>query len=71
MARVNYRIDEDMPEKGYKSITVKQDVYDYLKKEYTDRKREWLVKHGISSFSGYVTYRLNELMEQDEKQHQK
>jgi len=60
-----------MPRKGYRSITVKQDVYDYLMKEYTARKKEWLVKQGIASFSGYVTYRLNELMEQDEKQHQK
>ena len=71
MARVNYRIDEDMPEKGYKSITVKQDVYDYLMKEYKSRKKDWLVKKGIASFSGYVTHRLNELMEQDEKQHPK
>jgi len=60
-----------MPEKGYKSITVKQDVYDYLMKEYKANQKDWLVKHGISSFSGYVTYRLNELMEQDEKQHLK
>jgi hypothetical protein len=60
-----------MPEKGYKSITVKQEVYDYLMKEYKARKREWLVKYGISSFSGYVTHRLNELMELDEKQGQK
>jgi hypothetical protein len=60
-----------MPEKGYKSITVKQEVYDYLMKEYKARKKEWLVKNGIASFSGYLTYRLNELMEQDEKQHLK
>jgi hypothetical protein len=56
-----------MPEKGYKSITVKQEVYDYLMKEYKSQKQEWLIKRGISSFTGYVTYRLNELMEQDEK----
>jgi len=57
-----------MPEKGYKSITVKQDVYDFLMKEYKAQKRDWLVRKGISSFSGYVTYRLNELMKLD-KQH--
>ena len=56
-----------MPEKGYKSITVKQDVHDYLMKEYKSHKKEWLVKKGISSFSGYVTYRLNELVEIEEK----
>jgi hypothetical protein len=60
-----------MPERGYKSITVKQDVYDFLMAEYTQQKKEWLVRHGISSFSGYVTYRLNELMEQDKTRIQK
>ncbi len=57
-----------MPREGYKSITVKQEVYDYLMKEYQKRKTELLTKHGISSFSGYVTFRLNELMEQDKAQ---
>jgi len=58
-----------MPEKGYKSITVKQEVYDYLMNEYKQRKKEWLTKHGISSFTGYVTYRLNQLVEEEEKKH--
>ena len=56
-----------MPEKGYKSITVKQEVYDYLMNEYKSQKKEWLVRKGISSFSGYVTYRLNQLMEEEKK----
>lgn len=56
-----------MPEKGYKTITVKQIVYDYLMNEYKKQEKEWLIKHGISSFTGYVTYRLNQLVEQDEK----
>lgn len=56
-----------MPENGYKSITVKQDVYDYLMAEYKRQKKDWLTKHGISSFSGYIIHRLNELVEQDKK----
>ena len=60
-----------MPEKGYKSITVKKEVYDYLMQEYQSQKRDWLVRQGISSFTGYVTYRLNELMKQDEQRTQK
>ena len=70
---VNYGIEgvAFMPERGYKSITVKQDVYDFLMKEYTKQKKEWLVRNGISSFSGYVTFRLNELMQQDKQHSQK
>lgn len=60
-----------MPREGYKSITVKQDVYDFLMTEYKRRKKEWLVRNGISSFSGYVTFRLNELMQLDKQHSQK
>jgi hypothetical protein len=60
-----------MPEKGYRSITVKQDVYDFLMKEYKKKKKDWLVKHGISSFTGYINYRLNELRTLDKQRTQK
>lgn len=59
-----------MPEKGYKSITVKQAVYDFLMAEYKKSEKEWLVRHGISSFTGYVTYRLNQLIEEEKKHSQ-
>lgn len=56
-----------MPKKGFKSITVSEKVYDYLYKEYLKVKDEYAVKKGIRSFSGYVTYRLFLLMEEEEK----
>ncbi len=57
-----------MPKKGYKSITVKAEVYDYFFKEWLKVKGEYAIKKGIQSFSAYVTYRLSELINEDKKQ---
>lgn len=57
-----------MPEEGYKSITVKKDVYDYLMSQYKKVKKEWLIKKGINSFTGYVTYQLNLVVEEQMKE---
>jgi hypothetical protein len=57
-----------MPKKGYKSITVKTDVYDYLFKEWLSVKEEYAIKRGVRSFSAYVTYRLADLINEDKKQ---
>lgn len=51
-----------MPPTGYKSITVRKEAYDMLMNEYKSMSQEWLIKHGITAFSGYVTYRLEELI---------
>jgi hypothetical protein len=56
-----------MPRKGYKSITVREEVYDFFFNEWLKVRKEYILKKGISSFSGYVTYRLNELTEQEKK----
>ena len=55
-----------MPRKGYKSITVTDKVYDYFKEQYEKSKDKFAVE-GVRSFSGYITYRLSQLMEQEEK----
>ena len=60
-----------MPKPGYKSITVQQKIYDYLMKEYKSQKDKLAIHDGIKSFSGYVTWRLAQMIEQDEKQHPK
>jgi hypothetical protein len=60
-----------MPPKNYQNFTVRKEVYDILKKDYEDQPKEWLVRHGISSFNGYVMYRLNELAEETLKRKQK
>ena len=46
------------PKKGYKSITVKTEVYDYFFNEWLNVKDEYEINKGIRSFSAYVTYRL-------------
>lgn len=50
-----------MPRKGYKSITVKENVYGYFYKEWSKVKEEYSIKKGIRSFSAFVSYRLSQL----------
>ena len=47
------------PKKGFKSITVKAEVYDYFFNEWLKVKEEYAIKKGIHSFSAYVTYTLS------------
>ena len=56
-----------MPRKGYKTITVKAEVYDYFFKEWLKVKEEYAIKKGIHSFSAYVTYLLAQLMNEEKK----
>jgi hypothetical protein len=46
------------PKKGFKTITVKTEVYDFYFKEWLKVKEEYTIKRGIRSFSGYITYQL-------------
>jgi hypothetical protein len=55
-----------LPRKGYKSISITQDVYDYFRQEYDKVKKEYAVK-GVRSFSGFISKRLAELMEEEKK----
>ena len=55
------------PKKGYKSITVKAEVYDYFYKEWLKVKEEYAIKKGIRSFSAYITYLLAQQMNEDNK----
>ncbi len=55
------------PKKGYKSITVKAEVYNYFFNEWLKVKDEYAIKRGIRSFSAYVTYRLAQLMNEEKK----
>ncbi len=59
------------PKKGYKSITVKAEVYDYFFKEWLKVKEEYAIKKGIHSFSAYVTYQLSQLINEDKKHNTK
>lgn len=57
-----------MPRKGYKSITVKAEVYDYFFNQWLKVKDEYTIKKGIRSFSAYITYRLAQLMVEEKEQ---
>jgi len=50
-----------MPRKGFKSITVKEEVYDYFWDLWQRNKEEYR-KQGITSFSGFVTKLLYEMI---------
>ncbi len=56
-----------MPKKGYKSITVKAEVYDYFFKEWLKVKEEYAIRKGIHSFSAYVTYQLSQMISEEKK----
>lgn len=58
-----------MPRSGFKSITVKEEVYNYFKDEYDKRASE-LRLQGITSFSAFCTKLLYEML-QIEKQRRK
>jgi hypothetical protein len=54
-----------MPKPGYKSITVSDNVYKKFFEVYEKNKKGLELK-GISSFSGYLTSRMEEMMIKDE-----
>ena len=54
-----------VPREGWKTITVKAPVYDYFWNEWKKRAEEYRLKHGITSFSGFITKRLFALMEEE------
>ena len=53
-----------MPKAGFKSITVSETVYDKFQEVYQGSKDDLAMK-GVNSFSGYVTYMLEEMMQKD------
>lgn len=54
-----------MPKPGYKSITVSESVYNRFNSAY-QKSRDELTRKGVKSFSGYVSYMLEEQMLKDE-----
>jgi len=53
-----------MPKAGFNSITVADSVHDHFKNIYDKRKEELRLK-GITSFSGFITSKLNQIMEKE------
>jgi len=54
-----------MPKPGFKSITVSENVYKKFFEVY-EKNREGLELKGVTSFSGYLTSRMEEMMIKDE-----
>jgi len=54
-----------MPKAGFKSITVKDTIYDKFFNVYQANKENMYSK-GVNSFAGYLTYMLEEMMKKDE-----
>ena len=50
-----------MPKSGFKSITVSENTYDRFQKVYKQNKNDLATK-GVNSFSGYISYMLEETM---------
>ncbi|XHH09972.1 MAG: hypothetical protein ACFCUE_04905 [Candidatus Bathyarchaeia archaeon] len=63
----NHSEGKRTPKKGYKSITVKAEVYDYYYNQYLKVKEDYALKKGIQSFSSYITYILFQLIEEEKK----
>ena len=59
-----------LPKAGFKSITVSEEVYDWLFLRYNSLKENDTLPFGIHSFSAYFEYVLSERMEEVEKLHE-
>lgn len=53
-----------MPAEGYKSITVPTKIYEILYEQWEKEKDHLSLKYGIRSFSGYISFRLNQVIEE-------
>jgi len=60
-----------MPPKGWKSISVPEAVYKYFKEQWEKNKVHYQIKHGVTSFSGFVSRFLADAIEQDKKRNRK
>lgn len=54
-----------MPKDGFKSLTVKEEVYDELMAAYEQVKKPMILL-GVNSFSGFISFAVNKLFT-DEK----
>jgi len=63
---VVYGIRVDMPYKGFKSVTLREEDYTFFMDLWEKRKGE-LRKKGIRSFSAFITRMLYEALEREEQ----
>lgn len=58
-----------MPAKGFKSITVSEQKYDAFELIYKELKELGKLPPGINSFAGYVTYKMENYIQEQEALH--
>jgi len=56
-----------MPPKGWKSISVPEGVYNYFRDKWEKNKEEYKIKYGVTSFSGFVSRILYDLVQREKK----
>ena len=55
-----------MPPQGHKTITMREEDYDYFQEQYNKDKEE-LARNGVRSFSAYITMKLYQAFELEKK----
>jgi len=63
--RYGYGVENKMPRKGWKSITVKDEIYEHFWSLWKKNEGEYR-KQGITSFSGFVTMLLYKMIQEEE-----
>ena len=58
-----------MPYKGHRSVTIREEDYKYFWDLWQEQKEE-LMKRGVRSFGAFITRKLYEAIELDERQAQ-
>jgi len=53
-----------MPKPGFRSITITKTIYDRFHTIYQNQKEELEMK-GISSFTGFITFKLYEILKEE------
>ena len=56
-----------MPPPGWKSITVPQEIYEFFYKRWKKDKERYRREYGITSFTGFVSKLLNDMLLEYEK----
>ena len=56
-----------MPKSGFKSYSIKEELYNTLQKKFDEDKEE-LKKQGIKSLSGFLTYLMSQKVEEQIQQ---
>ena len=69
LCQIHLTEGERMPE-GWKVVSVPEDLYEHLIKKWEENKKQYKIRYGVTSFSGFVTRILYRLIEEDQRRDQ-